>query len=99
MFPTRNKDIALYNNVLNNAADIYFSVKANMVIAEKPTATKVKYNFFSPFILSLGIILSLSVSIYRSRQAAGTHGFPQASRKFQPLVRHVAFSGCLIRQI
>jgi len=42
MFPTMNKDSALYNNVLNNEVGIYFSVNANMAIAEKLTATKVK---------------------------------------------------------
>jgi hypothetical protein len=34
-----------------------------MAIAEKPTATKVKYNFFSLSILSLGLIISLSALI------------------------------------
>jgi len=63
MFPTRNNEIALYNKSLNNAAGIYFSANANMAIAENPTATKVKYNFFSLSILSLGFIISLSALI------------------------------------
>jgi hypothetical protein len=58
MFPARNNNRALYNNVLNSPGDIYFSVYANIPIAEKPTATKVKYNFFRLLILSLGFILS-----------------------------------------
>lgn len=60
MFPIRNNEIELYNNDLNNAAGIYFSANANMAMAEKPTATKVKYNFFRLFISSLGLMLSLS---------------------------------------
>jgi hypothetical protein len=63
MFPTRNNEIAPYKNVLNNAVAIYFSANANRTIAEKPTATKVKYNFFSLSILSLGLIISLSALI------------------------------------
>ena len=63
MFPTRNNEIALYNNVLNNEVGIYFSANAKMAIAEKPTPTKVKYNFFSLSILSLGLIISLSALI------------------------------------
>jgi hypothetical protein len=31
-----------------------------MAMAEKPTATKVKYNFFRLFISSFGLMLSLS---------------------------------------
>ena len=57
MFPTRNNEIELYNNVLNNEIDMYFSVKANIAITEKLTATKVKYMFFCLFIMSLGIIV------------------------------------------
>jgi len=57
MFPTTNNDSALYNNVLNNAVGIYFSENANTAIAEKLTATKVKYIFFCLFIMSLGIIV------------------------------------------
>ena len=57
MLPTRNKDSAPYNNVLNNAIGIYFSVNANMAIAEKLTATIVKYIFFCLFIMFLGIIM------------------------------------------
>jgi hypothetical protein len=63
MLPTRNKDSAPYNNVLNNAIGIYFSVNANMAIAEKLTATKVKYIFFCLFIMSLGIIMPYLFSI------------------------------------
>jgi len=58
MLPTRNKDSAPYSNVLNNAIGIYFSVNANMAIAEKLTATIVKYIFFCLFIMFLGIIMS-----------------------------------------
>jgi len=54
MFPATNNEIAPYKNVLNNAVGIYFSTNANMAIAEKPTATKVKYTFFCLFIVSLG---------------------------------------------
>ena len=57
MFPTMNKDIAPYNNGLNNAVGMYFSVNANMAIAEKLMATRVKYIFFCLFIMSLGIIM------------------------------------------
>ncbi len=60
MFPIRNNEIELYNNDLNNTAGIYFSANANIAMAEKPTATKVKYNFFRLFISSLGLMLSLS---------------------------------------
>ena len=73
MFPTRNNDRALYNNVLNSPGDIYFSVYANIPNAEKPTATKVKYNFFLRLILSLGLIQSLSSLIERSASAADAH--------------------------
>jgi hypothetical protein len=66
MFPTSNNEIALYNNVLNSPVGIYFSANANIVIAEKPTATKVKYNFFRLFILSLGLIISLLLRILNS---------------------------------
>src|SRR5659263_16727 len=57
MFPTRNTESAPYNNVLNNPVGVYFSVYANRINAENPTATKVKYNFFRLFILSLGLTL------------------------------------------
>jgi len=60
MFPARNNDRAPYNNVLNSPGCIYFSVYANIPNAEKPTATKVKYNFFRLLILSLGFILSFT---------------------------------------
>lgn len=60
MFPARNNEIALYNTDLNSPAGKYFSTNANRTIAEKPIATKVKYNFFCLFILSLGLILSFS---------------------------------------
>jgi len=63
MFPTTNNEIELYNNALNKTVGIYFSANANMAIVEKPTATKVKYNFFRLFILSLGLIISLSTLI------------------------------------
>jgi hypothetical protein len=56
MFPARNNEIALYNKSLNNTVDKCFSVNANMVNAEKPMATKVKYNFFRLFIRSLGLM-------------------------------------------
>jgi len=90
MFPTRNKDIALYNNVLNNAVGIYFSVNANMAIAEKLTATKVKYIFFCLFIMSLGIIMSYSVLLYlylMPQESDERSGRYRASRQFQPVVR------------
>jgi len=57
MFPTRNNEIEVYNNALNNASGIYFSVNANMAMAEKPTATNVKYIFFCLLIRSLGIVM------------------------------------------
>jgi len=69
MFPTRNNDSALYNKVLNNEVGIYFSANANMAIAEKLTATKVKYIFFCLFIMSLGIIISYLFSSIRSSTA------------------------------
>lgn len=62
MFPTRNKDIALYNNMLNSPGDVYFSANANMVIAEKETATKIKYIFFCLFIISLGFVMPYLIS-------------------------------------
>lgn len=62
MFPATNNEIAPYKNVLNNAVGIYFSTNANMAIAEKPTATKVKYTFFCLFIVSLGRIMSYPFS-------------------------------------
>jgi hypothetical protein len=55
IFPATNNEIAPYKTVLNNSVGIYFSANANMTIAEKPTATKVKYKFFRLFIMSLGI--------------------------------------------
>jgi hypothetical protein len=58
IFPTRNNEIALYKNILNNSVDIYFSANANTTITEKPPATKVKYIFFRLFIMALGIIMS-----------------------------------------
>jgi hypothetical protein len=58
IFPTRNNEIELYKNILNKSVDIYFSANANTAIAEKPTATKVKYTFFRLFIMFLGIITS-----------------------------------------
>jgi len=64
MLPTRNKDSAPYNNVLNNAIGIYFSVNANMANAEKLTATKVKYIFFCLFIISLGIICPIRSPLF-----------------------------------
>ena len=73
MFPARNNDRALYNNDLNSPGEMYFSVYANIPIAEKPIATKVKYNFFRLLILSLGFILYLSPFIERSASAAGVH--------------------------
>lgn len=73
MFPARNNDRALYNNTLNSPGDIYFSVYANIPIAEKPTATKVKYNFFRLLILSLGLIRSLSALIERAASASGAY--------------------------
>lgn len=60
MFPARNNVRAPYNNVLNSPGEMYFSVNANIPSAKKPTATRIKYNFFSLLILSLGFILSLS---------------------------------------
>ena len=57
IFPTTNNDRELYNNALNNACVIYFSINANMTITAKPIATKVKYIFFRLFIMSLGIIM------------------------------------------
>lgn len=63
MFPARNNEIALYNKSLNNTGGKYFSVNASMANAEKPMATKVKYNFFKAFIRSLGLMVSLSVLI------------------------------------
>ena len=60
MFPARNNDRAPYNNVLYSPGCIYFSAYANIPNAEKPTATKVKYNFFRLLILSLGFILSFT---------------------------------------
>jgi hypothetical protein len=59
-----NKDIAPYNNVLNNAAGIYFSVNANMAIAVKLAATKIKYIFFCLFIISLGIICPICSPLF-----------------------------------
>jgi len=60
MFPARNNESAPYSNVLNSPAAMYFSAYANIPIVAKPTATKVKYNFFSMLIRSLGFIRSLS---------------------------------------
>lgn len=57
IFPTISNDSALYKNVLNNVGGIYFSVNANNTSAEKLTATKIKYNLFRLFIISLGTIL------------------------------------------
>jgi hypothetical protein len=62
MLLTRNKDSAPYNNVLKIAVGMYFSVNANMAIAEKLTATIVRYIFFCLFIISLGIIMSSQFS-------------------------------------
>jgi len=59
MFPARNNEIEPYNNGLNIAIGMYFSANANMAMAENPTATKIKYNFFRRFIISLGIMKSL----------------------------------------
>lgn len=59
MFPARNNARALYNNDLKSPGEMYFSVYARIPNAEKPTATKVKYNFFRLLIRSLGFILSL----------------------------------------
>jgi len=84
-FPAANKETALYKNVLNNAVGIYFSVNANMAIAEKPTATRIKYNFFLLFILSLGLIISLSALIERLGQVAGAQEIYQVSRQLQPV--------------
>ncbi len=58
MFPARNNASALYNNVLKSPGAIYFSVYASRINAEKPTATRVKYNFFRLFIPSLGFMTS-----------------------------------------
>jgi len=79
--------MALYKKVLNNAVGIYFSVNANMAIAENPTATRIKYKFFLLFILSLGLIISLSALIERLGQVAGAQGIYQVSRQLQPVVR------------
>lgn len=57
MFPITNNESAPYNNGLNNAFGIYFSAYANMAIAEKLTATMVKYIFFCLFIMSLGVAM------------------------------------------
>jgi hypothetical protein len=86
-FPAANKETALYKKVLNNVVGIYFSVNANMAIAEKPIATRIKYNFFLLFILSLGLIISLSALIERLGQVAGAQGIYQVSRPLQPVRR------------
>jgi hypothetical protein len=70
MFPATNNEIAPYKNGLNNAVGKYFSVNANMAIAEKPTATNVKYTFFRLFILSLGINMSYLFSSVPDPQTA-----------------------------
>ena len=59
MFPTPNNANALYNIGLKIRYGIYFSVNANIIIAAKPIATKVKHNFFCLFILSIDFMVSL----------------------------------------
>src|SRR5512141_596244 len=59
MFPARNNARAPYNNILNSPGEMYFSAYAKIPNAEKPAATKVKYNFFRLLIPSLGFIQSL----------------------------------------
>lgn len=79
MFPTRNNEIAPYNNVLNGAAGMYFSANARTVITEKPTATNINYRVFRRLMTSLGLIRSLSPLIERSASAAGARaGYFQA---------------------
>jgi hypothetical protein len=79
MFPTRNNEIAPYNNVLNIAFGIYFSANANRTKAEKPTATKVKHMFFRLFIMSLGIIISYPFSSLNTNyRDASYHVRPRA---------------------
>ena len=73
MLPARNNARAPYNNVLKSPGEMYFSEYAKIPNAEKPTATKVKYNFFRLLILSLGLILSLSALIERAASAAGAY--------------------------
>lgn len=70
MFPIPNNANALYNIGLNIMTGIYFSMNANTVIAVKPIATKVKYNFFRLFILSLGLIVYHCVDLTVFRYAA-----------------------------
>jgi hypothetical protein len=59
MFPAPNSANAQYNIGLKIPGDRSFSVNANTISAAKPTATKVRYNFFRLFISSLGLIVSL----------------------------------------